>query len=105
MATLDPGAATRRILRGLQVAEGCLDRKADYTEGYTQLLHFLLTPSLPLRTREILRSLWVGEAMLLDRGHQPDQMPGLFRRSVIALRQIRTLLLISWRAARALASG
>jgi len=105
MSALEPGPATRRTLRGLQVITGCLDRQAGLTAGYTQLLHILLTPNARLQAREIFRSLWVGEAMLLDRGHRPDQMPGFARKCLIWLRQVKTLLFFSWRALRALATG
>ncbi len=102
---LAPGSATRRTLRGLQVSAGCLERRAPQVEGYTQMLHFLLTPTERQRIREIFRSLWVGEGMLLDRGHRPDQLPGPGRRFMIWLRQVKVLGLVSYRAARALASG
>ncbi len=105
MAALDPGPATRRTLRGLQVVAGCLDRKASSTEGYAQTLHLLLTPGARLRAREIFRSIWVGEALLLDQGHRPDQMPGIAHKTLIGLRQFKTLVFLSWRTARALATG
>lgn len=105
LAQLDPGSTTRRTLRGLRVDRGCLARQAVSTDGYAQMLHFLLAPTARLRLREILRSVWVGEAMLLDRGHRPDQLPNLARRTVIWLRQVKTLARLSLRAARAYATG
>lgn len=105
VAALDPGRGLCRTLRGLQVAGGCLDRRAADCDGYVQLLHFLLTPSKRLQMREVMRSIWVGEALLLDQGHRPDQMPDLFQRSLIGLRQLKTLLVASWRASRAFVIG
>lgn len=105
LSALDPGVMTRRTFRGLRLVGGCLDRQAGGTDGTTQLLHILLTPTARLRAREILRFLWVGEAMLLDRGHRPDQMPGFRPKFLIWLRQVKTLVFFSWRALRALVSG
>ncbi len=102
---LAPGSATRRTLRGLHVAEGLLERRAARVEGYTQMLHILLTPTERLRCQEILRSLWVGEGALLDRGFRPGHLPGPAKRFLIWLRQVKVLGWVSFRTARALASG
>lgn len=105
LAVLHPGAALCRTLRGLAVAAGCLDRRAEQGGSYTPMLHLLLTPGPRLQIREILRSLWVGEALLLDQGHRPEQLPGLTGRTLIGLRQLKTLFQISWQASRALLHG
>ena len=102
---LAPGSATRRTLWGLHVAEGLLERRTKWVEGYTQMLYFLLTPYESLRCREILRSIWVGEGALLERGFRPDHLPGPAHRFLIWLRQLKLLGWVSFRTARALASG
>jgi len=105
MADLDPGRTLNRTLRGLHVAANCLDRRANHSGDYVPTLHFLLTPGKTKQVREILRSLWVGEAMLLDLGHRPGRMPGLIRRSWIGLRQLKTLLVVLLRTSRAVVTG
>ena len=102
---LDPGFATRRILRGLDVAEACLDRHAAETDGFTQMLHLLLTPTARLRAREVLRSLWVGEDRLLDQGYDPKHLPGFIVRSKIGLRQVKSFIFFSINTAKAFVTG
>ncbi len=105
LTVLEPGPVIKRTLNGLHVANGCLDRQSAITDGYTQTLHLLLTPGVRQRIREVFRSLWVGESTLLESGYRPGQMPGLIHRTYIGLSHLKTLIALSFRAARALATG
>ena len=97
---LAPAGATRRTLLGLDTAAGCLRRRASRSEGYTPLLHLLLTPTPSRQFRELLRAAWVGEELLLDRGYDPARLPGFGRRTLIGLTRLRMLaragMLASW---------
>lgn len=87
------GPAGWRLVRGLDVAGGCLDRRARSVEGYTSLLHLLATPRHAQRWRELARILWVGEERLLDMGHRAGALPGWWGRTRIGAHQ-------AWAAAR-----
>jgi len=102
MESLRPGPLSRRIVQGLDVDSGCLDRIAATADGYTQTLHLLTTPTNRQRFCEVMRTLWVGEGMLLDLGYHPDQLPGWGRRVVLGLKRVKVLMLVSWRVARAI---
>jgi hypothetical protein len=104
-SALQPDWATRRTLEGLQLPTACLDREAERAEGYAQMLHLLLTPTWPQRLREALRSLWVGEAMLLDQGHDPNHLPGFIKRSKLGLGQFKYLLMAKLSLFRAFVTG
>ncbi len=102
MPALAPGRGAQRALRGLDVAAGCLARRAETADGYTQMLHLIMTPTARLRGREVVRALWVGEAQLLDQGHNPDRMPGMGVRLVMFARRVKYLAVGGLRVARAL---
>jgi hypothetical protein len=91
-----------RLARGLDVAGGCLDRRARSVEGHTALLHLLATPRGSQRFRETGRLLWVGEERLLDMGHRAAALPGVAVRSRIGLQQLVLLGRVSRLAVRAL---
>lgn len=94
-----------RLARGLDVAGGCLDRRARAVEGHTTLLHLLATPRGSQRFRETGRLLWVGEERLLDLGHQAAALPGVVGRSRVGLHQVVLLARVGRLAARALAQA
>jgi hypothetical protein len=104
MAPLDYafGSAAWRMVRGLDVVGGCLDRRARAVEGYTALLHLLTTPRGGLRLRETARLLWVGEERLLDMGHRAGALPGLWGRTRVGLHQALLLVRMTGLAMRAL---
>lgn len=97
------GAAGWRMVRGLDVVGGCLERRGRSVEGYTALLHLLTTPRGGLRLREIGRLLWVGERLLLDMGHRAGALPGLRGRTRVGAHQARMLARMAAMAMRALA--
>lgn len=82
------GPAAWRLVRGLDVAGGCLERRGRAVEGYTSLLHLLSTPRGAQRWRELGRFLWVGEERLLDMGHRVGALPGFGSRSRIGAHQL-----------------
>lgn len=104
MAPLDRafGSAAWRMVRGLDVVGGCLDRRARTVEGYTALLHLLATPRGALRLRETARLLWVGEQRLLDMGHRAGALPGLWGRTRVGVQQTLLLARVTGLALRAL---
>jgi len=104
MMALQPGRLTRRVFLGLQVDVGCLERRAASVDGYVETLHLMATPSNWQRCREVMRSLSVGEATMLDRGYRPDHLPGIIKRARIGLWQFKRLLVVTWRVARAFVS-
>lgn len=95
-------AASWRIVQGLDVVGGCLERRARSVEGYTALLHLLTTPRGSQRLREVGRLLWVGERLLLDMGHRAGALPGLWGRTRVGAHQARLLARMSGMAVRAL---
>lgn len=96
------GAAGWRLVRGLDVVGGCLERRAGSVEGYTALLHLLTTPRGRLRLRETARLLWVGEERLLDMGHRAGALPGLWGRTRVGVHQAVLLARMTGLAMRAL---
>jgi hypothetical protein len=104
MAPLDRafGSAAWRMVRGLDVAGGCLDRRARTVEGYTALLHLVTTPRGALRLRETARLLWVGEQRLLEMGHRAGALPGLWGRTRVGMQQTLLLARVTGLAMRAL---
>jgi len=101
----DLGPAAHRLIRGLDVVGGCLDRRARDVPGYTALLHLLTTPRDTLRLREICRLLWVGEQILLEMGYRAGSLPGAVVRSRVVAGQARLLARVGGLAVRALASA
>lgn len=99
---LVPGWVTRRILEGLDVTGGLLDRKASRVEGYTYLLHLLFTPNTAKRLVEIRKQLLPGEALFMDGGHGPDRLPGWGTRLHSSLYHAKLLFVSGFRALRAL---
>lgn len=102
MRSLRPGNLTHRIFHGLRVDLGCFDRNATRIVGYTQTLHLLTTPTNRQRIREVMRSLWVDEGVLLDLGYRSDRLPGWGKRTVLGLRRAKMLVVVGWRVARAI---
>ena len=98
----DVGATGWRVVGGLDLVGGCLDRRARSVEGYTALLHLLTTPRGGQRLRETMRLLWVGEERLLDMGHRAGALPGLWGRTRVGLHQVLVLARMGAMAARAL---
>ena len=101
----DLGPAAQRLVRGLDVAGGCLDRRAREVPGYTALLHLLTTPRDTLRLREACRLLWVGEQLLLEMGYRAGALPGALVRSRMVAGQAKLLARVGGLAVRALASA
>ena len=100
----DLGPAAQRMIRGLDVAGGCLDRRARDVPGYTALLHLLTTPRDTLRLREACRLLWVGEQILLEMGYRVGSLPGAVVRSRVVAGQAKLLARVGGLAVRAMAS-
>ncbi len=103
--SLIPGWATNRILRGLDVELGMLERSAEKVEGYASLMHLLMVPSSTKTLKESSKFIWRGEAELMDRGHWHDDMPGLGKRLRLSLYFLKTLVLLGGRATKALILG
>lgn len=96
------GPAAWRLVRGLDVVGGCLERRGRSLEGYTALLHLVTTPRGTQRWRELGRLCWVGEERLLDMGHRAGALPGLWGRTRVGLHQLLLSLRMGAMAARAL---
>ncbi|MCP4291036.1 MAG: nucleotidyltransferase family protein [bacterium] len=103
--TMIPGWATTRVLRGLDVELGLLNRNAEKVEGYASLMHLLMVPGQPLKVREGTRYIWRGEAELMDRGHWHDDLPGFGKRLRLSLYFLKTLLSLTGRSTWALFRG
>ncbi len=102
---LSPGWTIRRILKGLDVERGMLERWGEKVDGYSSLLHLLVIPESGEKFHEITRFVWRGEAELMDSGHWKNQLPGFGGRLRISLYFIKTLLSMSGRATAALVKG
>jgi|GEM_PF-1337769 len=105
MDALAPRGPVKRILKGMDVSTGCLERRAESVDGYSVLLHLLLTPGPMNRLRESLRFVWPGEASLMDRGFAHHQLPGVLSRLRIVFYHLKLLTRISFRTMTALARG
>jgi Uncharacterised nucleotidyltransferase len=104
-AHLFPSWTVNRIIHGLEVDLGMLERRAEKTEGYTALLHLLMVPGPSRKIHEVNRFVWQGEAELMDIGHWRDDLPGWGRRLRISLYFMKTLLNMGGRATKALVRG
>jgi hypothetical protein len=98
------GATAWRMVQGLDVVGGCLERRARGVEGYTALLHLMTTPRSGQRVRETARLVWVGEERLLDLGHRAGALPGLWKRTLVGLHQAVLLARVTGLAVRSLAA-
>ncbi len=102
---LIPGWATNRILRGLDVELGMIERRAGKVDGYSSLMHLLMVPGRSKKLKESSRYLWGGEAELMDRGHWHDDLPGLAGRLRLSLYYLKIFLMQAGRATWALVRG
>ncbi|MFT5233106.1 MAG: hypothetical protein ACI9UK_000909 [Candidatus Krumholzibacteriia bacterium] len=101
MAGLQPDSFTRRVAHGLELDRGCVERKGQTSGEYVQMLHLLSTPPGRPCCRELVRSLWLDEGMLLDQGYRPNQLPGIVTRLVLSLRRLKILVFVGWRVTKA----
>ncbi len=63
--TCRPSPTVMRILEHLELTSGCLEKRAAYTHGYSQMLHWLCTPP-GRRSRELRRYVLPTEEMRLQ---------------------------------------
>lgn len=99
------GKFNARIFKGLNVLEGCLDRKGELIAGYAIMLHLLLTPSLWARFRESFLFLLPTEEALMNSGHQGQALPGFFGRIHFFLYHGKALTMATGRMALAFVKG
>ena len=62
-------------MANLDVAEGCLSRRADSNPGYVEFLHLLLVPGRS-RVRELWRALMPDDERVVGAGHVPGPLGG-----------------------------
>jgi hypothetical protein len=92
VALLAPSGAVRRLLDTVPVAERCLLHEEQPPPGYSHFLHWLCTPTVRLRWREIRRYLWPNTAGLMEMGHAPDALPGWTGRARLTLGRLKGLV-------------
>jgi len=99
------GPVSGRVLRGLDLPTGLLERRAAHSTIYLPLLHFLLVPGLLNKVTEYGKFLWPGEARLLARGYWHDQLPGPAARLRLALYNLKLFAGLCGQSVRAWVRG
>ncbi|MCP4573769.1 MAG: nucleotidyltransferase family protein [bacterium] len=89
----------RRAVANLNVADGCLSRRATTTPGYVEFLHLLLVPGRS-RWRELWRALVPDDERVVGAGHVPGPLGGWPGRIRAGLHNGRDLVRVAWVACR-----
>jgi len=87
-------------VRSLDVAAGCLSRRAATTPGYVDFLHLLLVPGRWRRWRELWRALLPDDERVVGAGHVPGRLGGWPGRVRAGLCNARDLVRVGWVAFR-----
>lgn len=90
----------RRMAASLDVAAGCLSRRAATDPGYAEFLHLLLVPKWWRRWRELWRALMPDDERVVGAGRDPGSRGGWPRRIKAGLRNGRNLTRVAWAAYR-----
>jgi hypothetical protein len=94
------GERTWQAVASLDVAGGCLDRRAAFTRGYVEFLHLMLVPGRWRRWRELWRDLLPDDERVVGAGEVPGRLESWPKRARAGLRNGGALARVAWRAWR-----